>query len=501
MEIDRPSLYDIACHFRVSRIPSAIVPGTRLSTLLEKLFNGHPLSPLSLGFLESQRISGLDGLARGEITYEAYLSAMDPALLAQEEAAKATHKAAELKRKADQVPRPNFRSEAREKSECDDITRATEQASQAKVEVLARLAQEAEWKGQSRRNREAATAVYKAQISKQGEPSPTPLEIAAHFRISHLSDTVVSPLSNILDALYKGRELSPAYVDYLKLKGLGSLAKIATGQGTYESYLSELTVAEANRAARVRELESERLVREAAKAARIALENDPAYRLRKKYEIYSVKNSLMEPLMIILENFDRGDRIPEAELAWLHTEAKSCFTEKLQGAHHLREAEYFADAYRRTRDPWNVVNASGHYRRCQLPHSALELIDEVPDSALNTTKIRSAMSTTQGGVMRDLGRRAEGIHLGKQAHTLTPKDFRPCTLLGALYMELGQFENGQDWYAKAEARGATIKSIDNELKAIFYRADKPAREALKAALLKDDSVRYGWVNDKRFQQS
>jgi len=46
MELNRPSLYDIACHFCVSRIIGAAIPYTRLSNILESMFHGRPLSAL-----------------------------------------------------------------------------------------------------------------------------------------------------------------------------------------------------------------------------------------------------------------------------------------------------------------------------------------------------------------------------------------------------------------------------------------------------------------------
>lgn len=47
--------------------------------------------------------------------------------------------------------------------------------------------------------------------------------------------------------------------------------------------------------------------------------------------------------------------------------------------------------------------------------------------------------------MRDVGRLVEAKKLGLDAHTLTPTDFRPCTLIGAVSMELGDLAAGHDW--------------------------------------------------------
>jgi hypothetical protein len=57
-------------------------------------------------------------------------------------------------------------------------------------------------------------------------------------------------------------------------------------------------------------------------------------------------------------------------------------------------------------------------------------------------------------------------------------------------METGRYGLGQEWYAKAVERGATIKSVDQDLRTIFFRAD-PAKQAdMRAFLLREDPVRY-----------
>jgi len=44
--------------------------------------------------------------------------------------------------------------------------------------------------------------------------------------------------------------------------------------------------------------------------------------------------------------------------------------------------------------------------------------------------------------MRGLGLRNEALQLGKQGHELQSRNFRPCTLLGAVCTELGSFWRG-----------------------------------------------------------
>ena len=110
-------------------------------------------------------------------------------------------------------------------------------------------------------------------------------------------------------------------------------------------------------------------------------------------------------------------------------------------------------------------------------------------------KLCSALKTTRGGAMRDLGRLSEARGLGQEAQLLTPKDFRPCTLLGAVHMELGEFSTGQEWYEKAEKLGAKSHSIDQDLRGILARAVPDLRAKLCAYLLSQDEHRFAWVHE------
>ena len=510
MVLNRPTLFEIACHFCVGRITGATIPATRLSNILESMFHGRPLTALSLNYLQQQNLTELHQLATGQITYEAYIAALDPSLVAREKAAKAEHQGKEAERLTQAAERSVASQRKCEAAEAARIARHTRETAEVaqydrerEAAEAARIVREAEWAEQSKRNREAAEATYKARMSEPDCIPPTPYDIARHYRVNHHPGAVTSPLSNILDALYQGRPLAVAYLNYLKLKGLPRLYELAIGQATYETYISDLNAAEVARtvaeASRLELAEEQRLRREAAEVARIARESDPAYILRRKYGIFAIDQSLLPRMMDILQNIDSGNRLADDDFVWLNTEVQQHFTEELWKTYHLREAEFCSNEYRRNQDPWNAINASGHYRKCDQPESALELLATVPANRFKQPKIHSAMCTTHGGVMRDLGRRNEALQLGKQGHELQPRNFRPCTLLGAVCMELGNFGEGHDWYAKAEERGASKQSIDTELRGIFLRVDKAKRETMRASLLAKDPNRYSWVNDKKYR--
>jgi len=503
-----PTSLDIACHFCVSHAPGANIPHSRLSNILSNMFHARPLSEMAKSYLLQKGFVDLHQLAAGLMSYEDYLAVQDPAVVARDREIRA-QTARDLARRLDAFEA--YRRSREHRRMLDKKARAARQAEQEAQRAAKQAEFASRFTEQAQLNREAAAALCRARLNELGR-TPEPEEIARHFRMEQLPDALQRPLANILEVLYQGQPVAIAYLSYLDVKGLGELYRLAIGQVSYPSYLVELQ-ARFDRQMREREeAESERLAAEAAhtarlaaqreaESARLARESDPAYILLRKYGVAEVEQPHLQRMMDILQQIDGGNRMGQVDFAWLTTEAKGFFSEKLRQAYHRLEAEFCAGEYRRTQDPWNAVNASGHYRKCEGQPAALELLDSVPEARLKQPKLKSALLTTRGGVLRDLGRRREAMQLGEQAHALQLRNFRPCTLLGALHMESGNFAEGQEWYAKAEERGASQQSIDSELRSIFQRASEDERKKLRAFLLAENPVRYLWAADSKKSRS
>jgi len=357
----------------------------------------------------------------------------------------------------------------------------------------------------------------------------TLIDIARHFRVSDIASatTPATRLSNILHNMYHGRPLTALSVKFLQEKNFNGLHRLATSQINYETFVAtagpemqarvqaaeiERQAAETERQTKVAEQmarEAEWAAKykrecEAAELARKARESDPKYiakvknqELRRRYGMDFIDEPLFARMMNILKCIDSGSRLTDDDYVWLSTTAQGHFTKELEAAYYLREAEFFADKYHDTKDPWNAITASSNYRKCDHAGAALDLLDRVPVQRLKDPKAKAAICTTRGGAMRDMGLLEAARQLGEQGHALQPQDYRPCTLLGAVHMELGNFGEARDWYAKAEERGASERTIDSDLRSILLRADKTKREAIKSFLLKEDANRYHRVREKR----
>lgn len=171
----------------------------------------------------------------------------------------------------------------------------------------------------------------------------------------------------------------------------------------------------------------------------------------------------------------------------------------LQKAWHTLEAQFLTKAWETGNDPWDAVNASAHWRRAGKSDVAAELTTSALKKIGLAPKLKSALNTTRGGALRDLHRLDEAKMSGLAAHDLTPKDFRPCTLLGAVCIELGDIAAGHAWYVDAEKRGATSRSIDQELRSLLSRTLADEQGRIREFLVAQDPKRFAWLS--KWQQT
>ncbi|MGB0126259.1 MAG: hypothetical protein WBP72_01385 [Rhodocyclaceae bacterium] len=493
-----------------------------MSNILAQMQRVLPLTNHALDFLMSENLPGLCRLARGEVSHQEYVSGLDAGHLAKHQAAKVALEAREAERQArvaHYLPRkavnPSRNVASAMEREAERKLRQRREREAADEVLRTQRVRQAEWKAQRQRNGELAALAYEAFSTKPGHIPPSAHDIARYFHLSHLKAAVCPPISNFLESLFCGRPLTDDEIGFLRKSGPEELYRLAFGQLTLDGYREAARASEAEaiaRMARAEAAEAARIARmaseEAEEAARIARESDPEYiamrqtqALYEKYGVSLIGKAPMMRMTNLLQHIDAGNRLPKEELAWLSTEGKAYFTSRLREAYHRLEADFHAVQHKSTQDPWDAINASGHNRKCHRSETALELLESLSPDRLKHPKVRSAVLTTRGGALRDLSRRSEAIDAGEKAHRLMPKDYRPCTLLGALHMELSEFETGRHWYDEARKRGAPEQSIDSELRRIFQQMDAPGREAMKRFLLAQDPSRYRWVNEKIYGET
>lgn len=214
------------------------------------------------------------------------------------------------------------------------------------------------------------------------------------------------------------------------------------------------------------------------------------------FSLSFLDNSHREILFLILKKLGNKERLSEENLIWLTSKGKGYFGKEseIYKTYHKIEAEYYENLFNQNQDIWNAVNACSHFRKAKLAQKAESLFGNILNKKFQNKRLKSAFFTTFGGVMRDLSKFQEGINLAEQAHNLSPNDYRPCTLLGALHFEICEYEQGHEWFDMAEELGAPEKNADAEIKAIYHKADETGKEKLKTYLLSQDPIRYAWLD-------
>ena len=316
-------------------------------------------------------------------------------------------------------------------------------------------------------------------------------------------------LNGILKKIDDGIPLSGLSLGFLAANKLDALCLFLAGDIGWEAFQQKAELERADRIKLAEQRAAESAEALAAQAVQRAAElkeffaaqaRDPKLRrqreakeLRQCFGIGFVGSEHYPRVMSLLRRVSSGDRLTAGDVVWLQTEAEDCWTEELQRAWHAIEAEALAREWERSHDPWNAINASSHWRKAAKPSSALGLTDEALAKAGTDAKARSALLTTRGGAFRDLRNLDEAKAMGLEAHALTPKDFRPCTLLGAVHIELGDLMGGREWYLKAEKLGADRHSIDQDLRALLSRTSRSQRQRIIEFLIAQDPERFGWL--------
>ena len=354
---------------------------------------------------------------------------------------------------------------------------------------------------------------------------------AVFYCVDHIESSMIphSMLHKIIQKLKTKQNDSLTLPEkaYLVRQNLNALHSLVEGKISFNQYKKEVVndrikhqeqlEAERLRLEKLRELEliqlkkqqeklaQERKVREQAeRERRKKLESDPKYierqkekNLIKKYDIYfyDIADKHRAKLINILKLLDNNQRLSEQDAIWLNSEGRQFFTDELKIKFHRVEADFYLNEYKTTKLHWHAINASSQLRKAKASKEAEKFLENTEISLNKNKKLLSAYFTTLGGVKRDIRKVDTAIECGVKAHENNSKDYRPCTLLGAIYMENHEYTLGHDWYSKARDRGAPEKSINADLRSILLKLDKSKRIEMIASLLKKDPYLYGWLKD------
>ena len=352
---------------------------------------------------------------------------------------------------------------------------------------------------------------------------------AVFYCLDHIESSMIphSMLHKIIQKLKKKQNniLTLSEKAYLIRQNLNALHSLVEGKISFNQYKKEAIndrekykehlEAERLQLEKVKELEliqskkqqeklaQERKVREQAeRERRKKLESDPKYierekekNLLKKYDIYfyNISRNHRSKLINMLKLLDNNQRLVEQDSIWLNSEGRQFFTDEVKIKFHRIEADFYINEYKISKSHWHAINASAQLRKAKASKEAEKFLENTEISLNKNKKLLSAYFTTLGGVKRDIRKVDTAIECGLKAHESNSQDYRPCTLLGAIYMENHEYTLGHDWYSKARDRGAPENAINTELRSILLKLDKEKRLEMITSLVKKDPYIYGWL--------
>lgn len=189
------------------------------------------------------------------------------------------------------------------------------------------------------------------------------------------------------------------------------------------------------------------------------------------------------PLYMILLQMQAGERLATSHLEWLELN-------KLYGTLAL----YWQDSFRQSRDPWDLVKASSYWRSARQPNRVLTLTDYLLNKGnLTNNQLLSAILTTRGGALRDLGNLDSAEQCAYEALKHSPSSFQPHNLLGAIYFTLGKPDQGEEHFNSAVKLGAQPRLQDAQMRSALDQAGELERAVVAKYLLQKDAQRYKWA--------
>jgi tetratricopeptide (TPR) repeat protein len=205
-----------------------------------------------------------------------------------------------------------------------------------------------------------------------------------------------------------------------------------------------------------------------------------------KNKLKSISYTLTDPYISIIFKIDDGELLSRHEIDYIFN--KKAF--ELIGKYYEK---HISD------DKWYVLKAASNYRKAGLIEKAFDLtiIDNFAKSQFTRdtdfNKFTAAILNSHGACFREKGNLTEAEFFARKA-LQHHESFYPYNLLGAIYIEKGNFIEGDKLFQKAESIGANKKDITDEqiyfIKSIIKKAPKEIKKDISNYFYYKDPNRY-----------
>jgi hypothetical protein len=288
-----------------------------------------------------------------------------------------------------------------------------------------------------------------------------------------------STLPNDLDGLEKAKQRLLEKQDQEIQQHLENEKKITQRRLENEKRLQEKLQQEMQQ-----RLENQRRVAEQNKRREEEQTSANEFReLKAKYQAQSYKTtSLPNALHLILLCIDEGEILTNDQITWLES-------------NHLYDtlAIYHQNEYQKTKNPWELIKASGYWRKAGKSTQAIELTSFLIENHKSATgSIKSAIFTTRGGAFRDLKDLLNAEQCAKESIKQN-ESFHSYNLLGSIYFERGEPEQGEEYFNRAIELGAQPKDQEYQMQNALKNAGKSETATIAQFLLQRDPKKYHWA--------
>lgn len=229
--------------------------------------------------------------------------------------------------------------------------------------------------------------------------------------------------------------------------------------------------------------EQQRIHLEEAIKQREREEADRAFflKLKEKYLVSACQDtSPTSPLFMNLLKLENEEILSKDDLSWLEEKG---FNAPL--AFYYEKKSHYSNC-----EEWDVVHAGKYWREAGFPQRAIDVTDSI--SSTNVT-LNSAILVNRGGAYRDLKNLTAAEECGKKSLKLTPNSFYPYNLLGAVFYQNGDPEEGEKHFDKARQLGASPRATDAQIRNSVKLAEKEQQVIVAQYLLKKDPIKYKWA--------
>jgi len=156
----------------------------------------------------------------------------------------------------------------------------------------------------------------------------------------------------------------------------------------------------------------------------------------------------ISPMATILEKIENHKLPSDQEFDWL----KNCvpsLDEFIRGISCLVK-------FRLNLGIWDLVEACSFFRKAGHSKITVDLTTRMDFGAVTDRRAYSALLTTRGAAFRDLGDIEAAKQLAAEAMQVSPHDYEPHNLMGAIFHQLGKIDERDHHFETAKRLGAPL---------------------------------------------